>query len=177
MYTAIALFRGINVGGNNRLLMVELVSVLEAMDFNNIQTYIQSGNVVFNHSQKLSADAAKKISQKILQQFEFEPTVFLLDSAALQLAITNNPFSTSNPKALHFFFFNRPPASENIEKLEALRAESEQIKLGDHVLYLYAPDGIGRSKLVANIEKTLGVALTARNWNTVKKLSDMLAPQ
>lgn len=157
--------------------MVELVSVLQAMGFNNIQTYIQSGNVVFNHSQKLNADTAKKISLKILQQFDFEPTVVLLDSAALQLAISNNPFSTSNPKALHFFFFDTPPASENIEKLQALRTESEQIMLGDHVLYLYAPDGIGRSKLAANIEKTLGVPLTARNWNTVKKLADMIAPQ
>ena len=177
MYTAIALFRGINVGGNNRLLMAELVSVLEAMGYNNIQTYIQSGNVVFNHSKKLSPDTAKTISQKILQEFDFEPGVFLLDAAALQLAIANNPFDTSNPKALHFFFFNTPPASENIEKLEALRAESEQIKLGDHVLYLYAPDGIGRSKLATNIERTLGVLLTARNWNTVKKLADMIAPQ
>lgn len=92
----------------------------------------------------------------------------------MQDAINNNPYNTENGKALHFFFLESLPKTPDLDGLNAIRSDSEEYKLHNNIFYLYAPDGIGRSKLAAKVEKNLGVALTARNWNTVSKLFEMV---
>lgn len=170
----IALFRGINVGGKNILPMNELVEILESMGFENVQTYIQSGNVVFQSRKKAGSKDAADISNRVLEKKGFEPSVLLLGEKDLQNAIANNPFPTDSGKALHFFFMKSLPEEPDIQKLESLKTDSEEIALHAGVFYLYAPEGIGRSKLAANVEKALGVPGTARNWNTVNKLMSMV---
>lgn len=170
MNTYIALFRGINVGGKHILSMKDIVAILDTMNYENIQTYIQSGNVVFQSKDKVSEKSAGEIGKLILDKKGFEPKVLLLSLEELQNAIANNPFATDNGKALHFFFLESQPDEPSMEQLESIKVKSEEFMLSNNVFYLYAPDGIGRSKLAAGAEKALGVPITARNWNTVSAL-------
>ena len=174
MNTYIALFRGINVGGNNILPMKGLKEILETMGCEDIKTYIQSGNVVFHIQQEKPNKMAEEIGQKIFENYGFEPKVLLLQLADLRDAIANNPFDTKDGKALHFFFLASNSKSPNLKQLYAVKSDSEEFKLVKKIFYLYTPNGIGRSKLGAKVERHLGVPVTARNWNTVSKLISMV---
>ena len=170
----IGLFRGINVGGKNILPMRELVSILKGIGYENIRTYIQSGNVVFSSKEKIGPKGANEISKEIERKMGFSPKVVVLSAKQLQSSINSNPFPTNDGKALHFFFLESLPESPDIERLKLLRAKSEKFVLEGRVFYLHAPEGVGRSKLAAAVEKSIGVPLTARNWNTVNKLAKMV---
>lgn len=174
MNTFITLFRGINVGGNNILPMKDLVSVLEVLGCTHIKTYIQSGNALYQ-TDKSKAEVGKAIGLAIEQLHVFKPNILILDKSELSAAIENNPFPTDNGKVLHFFFLSDLPKNPDFENLQALKVESESFELINRVFYLYAPDGIGRSKLVPKIEKNMGTPTTARNWNTVSKVNSLLA--
>ena len=93
----------------------------------------------------------------------------------MERAIRSNPYSEaeSEPKTLHLYFLAASPESPDLDALEGIKGDRERFVLGDGVFYLHAPDGIGRSKLAANIEKLLGVPVTARNWRTVRKVMEM----
>jgi len=174
MNTHIALFRGINVGGHHLLPMNELVSILEYLGYESVQTYIQSGNAVFRSRQDVEENGAAEISREILARKGFEPQILLLSPKQLMDAIENNPFPTGNGKSLHFSFLRSLPHEPDEERLRALKSASEEFRLKGRVFYLYAPDGIGSSKLAVAVEKALGVPLTGRNWNTVNKLAAMV---
>lgn len=150
--------------------MKELIVLLKDMGFENIQTYIQSGNVIFQSKEKAGPEDAAEIRGRVFEKKGFKPQVLILSAAALQSAVENNPFDTSYGKALHFFFLESAPKQPKIEELASIKANSEEFELCGEVFYLYAPDGTGRSKLAAKVEKKLGVPVTARNWNTVNKL-------
>jgi len=177
MKTYIALFRGINVGGNNKLPMKELVAVLEGLGLSHIKTYIQSGNVVFQGNVSNTIQLAAKISTAIRKRHGFEPKVLLLDAAKLEKIIQDYPFPEAEAagNTLHFNFLAEIPPKPDLAGIEKIRSASEQCKLKGDMFYLHAPDGIGRSKLAANMEKLLGVPMTGRNWNTVRKLREMAA--
>lgn len=174
MNTFITLFRGINVGGNNILLMKDLVNMLEALGCTHIKTYIQSGNALYQ-TDKSKAEIGKAIGLAIEESHGFKPNILVLDKGELSTAIKNNPFPTDNGKVLHFFFLRDLPKSPDFKTLQALKAESESFELINKVFYLHAPDGIGRSKLVPKVEKNMGTPTTARNWNTVSKVNALLA--
>jgi uncharacterized protein (DUF1697 family) len=167
----IALFRGINVGGKNILSMKDLVAILKSIGYKDVRTYIQSGNAVFASRKKLGEKEVSGIRREILRRAGFEPKLVLLSVEQFRKAIEDNPFGTHNGKVLHFFFLESYPEKPDIGRLEALKNSSEKFKLNESVLYLYAPDGVGRSKLAAAVEKSVGVSATARNWNTVSKLA------
>lgn len=177
MTTLIALLRGINVIGNNKLPMKELSALLTGLGLRDVQTYIQSGNVVFHSNAKNKTALAAKISAAIEAQHGFAPQVLLLDAAELHRAMADNPYpeAEADPKSLHLFFLDGAPLHPDLKSLEALKADSERFKLAGKVFYLHAPEGFGRSKLAARAEKLLGVAASARNWNTVCKLAEMAA--
>lgn len=177
MQTYIALFRGINVGGNNILPMKELVPVLESLGVQDIKTYIQSGNVIFWSRAADTAQLARKIGAAIRKSHGFEPQVLLLDSVKLNKVIRENPYPEAEavPNTLHVNFLAAIPPKPDLKALEMIRTESERFHLAGDVLYLHAPDGIGRSKLAASMERLLGVTMTSRNWNTVRKLKVMVA--
>lgn len=174
MATYLALFRGVNIGGHGRLPMKELVSLLEELGCRNITTYIQSGNAIFDTARRSRGKLSSDISQAILQRFGFTPMVLLLTAAELKRVITHNPFPTGDGKALHVLFLAEPPAAPDLERLNALKTASEEFSLGDKVFYLYAPEGIGRSKLAMTAERCLGVSSTGRNWNTVRALASLI---
>lgn len=174
MNTYIALLRGINVVGNNQLPMKELVSILEKLGYENVQTYIQSGNVVFGSKKKMGDKDAGKIGKAILNKKGFEPKILILSPSQLSDAVKNNPYPTDIGTALHLFFLESQPPKPNLEKLEQIKIDSERFKLTKEVFYLYAPEGVGRSKLASSVEKLIGVPATARNWNTVCKIASMV---
>lgn len=173
----IALLRGINIGGHNKLPMSELAALMTGMGLRDVQTYIQSGNVVFRSAAKDRAALAAKISAAIRAQHGFEPLVWLLDAAELREAMANNPYPEAEavPTSLHLLFLAKVPPHPKLEELDALRAGRERYTLAGKLFYLHAPDGVGRSKLAASAERLLGVATTGRNWNTVCKLAEMAA--
>lgn len=175
MKTYIALFRGINVGGRNSLPMKELVALLENLGLQNVRTYIQSGNVVFRSSDDNAAELSSTIRAAINERHGFEPHLLLLGLDELEKAMESNPFpeAEAEPRTLHLGFLTAAPASPDLEALEGLRKESERFHLDGNVFYLHAPDGVGRSKLAANVERLLGVAMTDRNWRTVTKIMAM----
>lgn len=175
MNTSIALLRGINVGGHNKLPMKELKTVLAELGLTDVQTYIQSGNVVFQNGRTDLPALAEEISAAIGQSHGFAPQIMLLSLAELVTAVSRNPYPATGEqhKTLHFYFLASAPPDPDLAMLEALKADSEQFALIDAVFYLHAPDGIGRSKLAVKVERALGVAATARNWRTVSTLLEM----
>jgi uncharacterized protein (DUF1697 family) len=175
MKTYIALFRGINVGGRSTLPMKELVIILEELGCQNVRTYIQSGNAVFESDASDASRLSKSISTEIEKRRGFAPHILLLSLQELEKAVANNPFpeGKDDPRALHVGFLASAPGQPDLKKLESLRAEKERFQLVANIFYLHAPDGIGRSRLAASTERLLGVPMTDRNWRTVCKLLEM----
>ena len=175
MKTYIALFRGINVGGNNVLPMKDLVILLENIGSQNVKTYIQSGNAVFQNREENASLLSNKIRAAIKKSYGFEPQVLLLEPEDIDRAVESNPFpeAESEPKTLHVHFLASMPKNPDLGALESIKSDRERFVLKDGVLYLHAPDGIGRSKLAANAEKLLGVAITGRNWRTLCRVMAM----
>jgi uncharacterized protein (DUF1697 family) len=172
MHTHIALLRGINIGGRNILPMSELAELLKGLGLQNIKTYIQSGNVVFQSEEIADSELSERIGAAIGRSRGFTPSVLLLRLAELESAISSNPFpeAESQPKTLHLFFLADVPEDPDLNTIESIKRDSERFALKDRVFYLHAPDGVGRSKLAARVEKSLGVAVTARNWRSVNKI-------
>ncbi|WDE03224.1 DUF1697 domain-containing protein [Thalassomonas viridans] len=168
MKTYITLLRGVNVGGKNLLPMKELKSQLAAAGFEQVKTYIQSGNIVLLSN----SNPEEEIATLIQTEFGFIPEIMVLDDDEFMRCASDNPYQEAEGKTVHFYFCKTQPQI-NTEKLAGLISATESYQLVDKVFYLHAPDGIGRSKLVANIEACLGVPATGRNLNTVNKLIDM----
>ena len=175
MNTMIALLRGINVGGHNKLPMRELTETLTGLGFRNIETYIQSGNVVFDFEGGSKTKLTNQIRDAIQRSHGFAPDVMLLSAAELEEAILANPFpeAEDEPKTLHLYFLGSAPQDPDMQRIEDMKGGNERYALVGKVFYLLAPDGIGRSKLAAGVEKALGVSVTARNWRSVTKVREM----
>jgi uncharacterized protein (DUF1697 family) len=175
MNTYIALLRGINVGGRNKLRMRDLVQLLEELGLKNVKTYIQSGNVVFQSEPADLAKLSTEISEAIGESHGFTPQIFILNMKAMQKAMSANPFpeGEDEPKSLHLFFLDAIPKDLDLTALEAVQKDSERFELIDDVFYLHAPDGIGRSKLAERVGRGWNVSITARNWRTVNKIMEM----
>ena len=174
MKTYIALFRAINVGGKNILPMKGLIQTLENIGSEKVHVYIQTGNVVFQHKSKSKATLKDTIFSAVELNHGFKPELLILDTNDFEKAVESNPYSTETGKFLHFYFLESAPEAPNIQKMNDMKAKTEEFKLVNKVCYLYAPDGVGRSKLAAKIENCVGVTATARNWNTVHKLTQMI---
>ncbi len=177
MQTYIALVRGINVGGSRSLPMKQLTGMLEQNGCIDVQTYIQSGNAVFRSATKDCASLAKRVTAAVSKNHGFEPHVRVLTHGELQRAVARNPFpqAEKDPATVHLFFLSERPKKPDLKSLEALKTNTEKFVLQEKVFYLHTPDGFGRSKLAARVERLLGVPATARNWRTVTKLAEMAA--
>jgi uncharacterized protein (DUF1697 family) len=173
--TFIALLRGINVGGSHMLPMKELKRLLEKLGCVEIHTYIQSGNVVFRSGRADAEGLATQLTQAVSSTYGFSPRVMVLTLRELARAVADNPFreAEESPKSLHLFFLAASPRTPDLKSLHALQAQTERFALRGRVLYLLTPEGFGRSKLAARVERLLGVEATARNWRTVTTLLDM----
>ena len=168
MSKRIALLRGINVGGTGKLPMADLRALMADLGATNIETYIQSGNVVFEGS--LNAD---ELSEAIETRFGFAPRVLILEGDAFAKIVNGWPLETGEPKEMHIFFCSEQPNVDPQTLIDHTN-DVEQFQIGDRAVYLFSPGGLSQSKLADKLERRLGIPATARNWNTLQKLLSML---
>jgi uncharacterized protein (DUF1697 family) len=172
----IAMLRGINVGGHKKVPMKQLQQSVEALGFEQVKTYIQSGNLIFK-TKGSSADICRKIERKILDDFGFEVPVVSRTPAEMLATIQNNPFSIEKGfdlAKLCVAFLSRAPEAVALKKLDPLVAKLDRYHCCGKEVYLYCPSGASETKLTNNaIEKALLLRATSRNWNTVNKLYEL----
>jgi uncharacterized protein (DUF1697 family) len=177
MSVLIAMLRGINVGGHHKIKMTELKTLCESLGFAKVQTYIQTGNVVFETKEHGDEKLAKKIGGAIEKKFGFCPEVIVRTAEEMRAIVKKNPFAKEkfDPAKLAVFFLASDPGKAARDAVSRIEANPEVIKPVGSEIYIYFPDGQGRSKLKFNIvEKAINkIAWTARNWNTVEKLLEM----
>jgi uncharacterized protein (DUF1697 family) len=175
MTTWIALFRGINVGGNNPLPMKTLPALMEKCGCTDAKTYIQSGNVVFRSSVSRAETLAARIGKAVEESHGFRPLVLLLTDKELARAVAGNPYpeAEKTPQWVHLFFLAETPEKPDLARLKGLQANGEAFTLKGRVFYLHTPAGFGTSKLAAVVARALGVDTTARNWRTCQEVLAM----
>ncbi|MGW6783865.1 DUF1697 domain-containing protein [Streptomyces sp. NPDC054987] len=176
-----ALLRGINVGGSKKVPMAELRSLLGGLGHGDVQTYLQSGNAVFSSAQNDPAALARELETAIEAHFGFRVACLVVDGTYLRTVAEACPFPAAEleGKQLHATFFAEQPGPERFAALDAAAFLPEEYRLGDRVLYLYTPDGLGRSKLAEALARPAvvkGIDVTTRNWNTVTKLVELTTP-
>lgn len=172
----VALLRGINVGGHNKLPMQDLRTLMAQCGATGPQTVIQSGNAVFSLDKDSPEKFADDLAAAIDARFGFSPRVMLMPVTELTRCLDNAPFHPEEPKHLHVWFLDEQPQKPDLARLSELKAPNESFSLEGKWFYLHAPDGIGRSKLAERVEKALGVSGTARNLNTLQKLEALAKP-
>ncbi|MEV6496708.1 DUF1697 domain-containing protein [Streptomyces prunicolor] len=176
--TYAALLRGINVGGNKKLPMAELRTLLEGLGHDDVRTYLQSGQAVFASGHGDEESLAAELAQAIEKRFGFTVDVIVRDHAYLQAIADNCPFPATEleGKQLHVTYYSAEPGEDRFAEVDRSAYLPEEFRLGDRALYLYAPDGLGRSKLAVGLSRprlNKGLIATTRNWNTVVKLAEM----
>jgi len=174
----VAFLRGINVGGNKKIAMAKLKALFEALGYENVKTHLNSGNVVFANGEKDRAKLTNKIETAIEKEFGFRPTTILRDAAALKRIVAKNPFAKmakDDPSHLVVMLLGEKPDKDAAKRLAAAHQGVEEIRIAGEEAYVTYPNGIGKSKLTnVALEKHFGVAGTARNWNTLTKLLEMV---
>ncbi|MEV7724993.1 DUF1697 domain-containing protein [Streptomyces sp. NPDC087917] len=176
-----ALLRGINVGGNKKVPMAELRTVLEGLGHAGVRTYLQSGNAVFASARTDPDALARELEAAIEAHFGFRVPCLVVEAAYLRAVADACPFPATEleGRQLHATFFSAQPGAERFAALGGTGFLPEEFRLGDRVVYLYAPDGLGRSKLgeaLARPAVVKGFDVTTRNWNTVVKLVELTGP-
>ncbi len=173
----IALLRGVNLGAHNKVNMAELRSLCTSLKFRDAQTYIQSGNLIFATDERSPSAIGVKLQAAIHKKFVCRPEIVLRTPAELREVVAGNPFAKRrdvNPAKLLVSFLAAEPSAEAGAKLRALKPNPEELHIRPRELYIYFPNGMGRSKFPwATLDKLLGVPATGRNWNTVLKLLEM----
>lgn len=170
MNTYIVLLRGINVSGKNKLPMKDLRIVLEKLNYSNVSTYIQSGNILLQANES-KEEVINKIHNAIKTEFNFEIPVIIRTPEEWKKTIDNYPFSTENDKIVAFSFLDSPVSQNEIE-VKGINEDKYQIS--NDIVYLYCPSGFGKTKLTNNtIEKKLKVNATTRNLKTTLKLWEL----
>ena len=175
MPTYIALLRAVNVGGR-KMAMSTLRETCEALGLQNVRTYIQSGNLLFETAEPNPIQLQTMLEAMIVATFGYESAVILRTAAQLEAIIASNPFAEHEPTPakLHIAFLSAPPPAGRVADLASFCAAGEQIEIMGTEAYLWYPNNMGTSKLTTNVlEKKLGVTATTRNWNTVRKLSEL----
>ncbi|MET9730719.1 DUF1697 domain-containing protein [Streptomyces sp. NPDC006458] len=178
MTTYAALLRGINVGGSRKVPMAELRTLMEGLGYDGVRTYLQSGQAVFATGQGDEESLGAELAAAIEKHFGFGVDVIVRDHAYLRAVADDCPFPAADlePKQLHVTYFSAPVTEERFAELDRAAYLPEEFRLGDRVLYLYAPNGLGRSKLAGDLAKprlNKGLVATSRNWNTVLKLVEL----
>jgi uncharacterized protein (DUF1697 family) len=171
------MLRGINVGGRKIVKMEKLLGSFEELGFGRVRTYVNSGNVVFEISKIPSSVLSRRIEERISQDSGFPITIFLRTADDLRRILRDNPFLKErgiDQSKLLVTFLSVTPQKAALEKLDSLDGGSHRFRINGEEIYLYCPDGYGRTKLSNNaFERFLAVAATTRNWKTVNDLFAM----
>lgn len=174
----VALLRGINVGGKNRLPMKVLSAMFVAAGCSDVQTYIQSGNVAFTASDALARRLPAAISAAIEDQAGLTVPVMTRSLAELRSVVVDNPFlkADAEEKSLHVLFLADKPKANDTAALDAGRSPPDVFEVRGREIFLMCPNGLARTKLTnAYFDAKLKTTSTARNWRTVQQLVDLAA--
>lgn len=174
----IALLRGINVGGKNRLPMKELSALFVEAGCDDVRTYIQSGNVVFRAGSTEGEELSSVISAMISERFGYRIPVIVRTAQALQEIVQANPFLQAGAETdkLHIMFLADLPDSELVDALDSNRSPGDEFAVRGREIYLHCPNGAARSKLTNSyFDSKLSTTSTSRNWRTVGKLIELAA--
>ncbi len=183
--TYVALLRGINVGGRNKVAMADLRALMVRLGHTDVETYIQSGNVVFTSGDSDSTTLAAALERAIADTLDVRSKVVVISRAELAQVIVDNPYpEETNPRCLHAVFgvgeigFDGVAALAAAEERARAKGSRDEAQLVGGTLFLRTPDGVGRSELVAQLSRAAAArtgysAGTARNWATVCKLLEL----
>jgi uncharacterized protein (DUF1697 family) len=175
MITFISILRGINVSGQKKILMADLKKLYEELHLENVETYIQSGNVVFDADEKNTCiQLAEQIKDKIFEKYRFEVPVIVRTASEMRKTLNSNPFlskSNIDQEKLHITFLADEPAKEFLEKIKTIAYPSDRFVISGKDIFLYCPNGYGVTKLSNQFfESRFNVPATTRNLKTVKQL-------
>ena len=177
MTTWIALLRGINVGGNRRVPMAELRAVLETIGLDEVRTYIVSGNVLFRTALTDRAELTARIEATIEERFGFAVAVVLRTAVELRSLLAADPLpegSTTDPAHRYAVFLSADPDPARLAAIDSAAVAPDVFVVGDRVIHAWYRNGLQASKLAVRLtDRSLGVTVTTRNWNTVRKLVDL----
>lgn len=170
----IAILRGINVGGKRNVLMAELKFICEKLGWTNVQTYIQSGNLIFN-SDKPCSELENDLEKMMTDKFEFYVPVIVRTAKELEVCIEKNPFlNNSTIEQLYLTFLKETPTSESVKIIKNYKCNPDQFKIEDKDVFVFCAGKYHQSKLTNNFfEKKLSTEATTRNWKTVVKLIEL----
>ena len=169
------MLRGINLGPTRRMPMAELRQLLADAGYDDVQTYVQSGNIAFT-SETQPAELERELAALLERRFGFAVPVIVRDRAQLEAVVALNPLGdvADNPKRYQVSFLSEELAPETVARLQTIAQEPERLAVHGREIYAWHPDGVARSKLWnALAGDGLGVTATARNWTTVCKLLEM----
>ena len=173
----LALLRGINVSGHNMIKMDALKKMLDSMGFQNVETYIQSGNVFLESEEENAASIGFKIKQEISKVFGYDVPVIMISKSNLELCFKNNPFLKEKDcdiKKLYVAYISKELTAEAINDLKISNIKPDEAAIDSNRIYIKYAIGAGKTNLEQKyIEKKLNVVATIRNWNTVTKLLEM----
>ncbi|WP_396160128.1 DUF1697 domain-containing protein [Flavobacterium sp.] len=173
----LALLRGINVSGHNMIKMDALKKMLDSMGFQNVETYIQSGNVFLESEEENAASIGFKIKQEISKVFGYDVPVIMISKSNLELCFKNNPFLKEKDcdiKKLYVAYISKELTAEAINDLKISNIKPDEAAIDSNRIYIKYAIGAGKTNLDQKyIEKKLSVVATIRNWNTVTKLLEM----
>ena len=178
MTRCVSLLRGINVGGNKAVRMDALKELHESLGLQRVETYIQSGNVVFTSDDANTAQLSSQIEEAFQHKLGFLSNVIVRTADEFNVIIENNPFKDQPMKETKWIvamFLASDPINTALEDIQKTYSGPEEIHIIGQEVYIYYPEGIGRSKLTNTfLEKKLKTVGTARNWNTVLRLQKMM---
>jgi len=172
----IALLRGINVGGKNKIPMADLAEIFSDAGCREVRTYIQSGNVVFTADPRQAARIPDVVPAMIAERLGLRAPIVMRTHAEWRRVVTNNPFlkSGADTAALHVAFLAETPQPRRIAALDPDRSPGDFFAARGRDIYLHLPNGVGRTKLTnAWFDAALGTTSTLRNWRTVLTLLEM----
>lgn len=175
MTVCIALLRGINMGGHKKIAMSDLRKMAEAQGCTNVQTLLQSGNLVFSTTCKVTAPLETQLELALAKRLQLTTRVLMRTAAEWNKIIAANPFTDEakrDPSHLALMLLKNKPSAARVAALKKTIAGREYFEANGRALYAYYPDGFGTSKFTtALIDRTLSTTVTARNWNTVLKIA------
>lgn len=174
MQTYISILRGINVSGQKPVRMADLKSLYESLGFGNVETYVQSGNVVFDSEEIDSEILTKSIEGQIEKTFEFAVPVLVHSADDFLRVIKNHPFKEEEPVRVLVTFLYQHPEQSKLDDLSRYEDKVDKFAIGEQEIFLFCPGGYGKTKLSNTFfEKKLSVIATTRNWKTVNALYQM----
>ncbi len=178
MTSFISILRGINVSGKRMIKMPALKAMYEELGFKNVQTYIQSGNVLFQANDFDLIKLSRQIEDKILESFQFDVPVIVISQEEIEYCIKNNPFlnrTDIQQDKLHVSFLIDIPSTDLVDKIKDFKYADDEFIIDDKLVYLYCPKSYGDSKLSNNFfESKLKLKATTRNWRTVNELNKLI---